>query len=433
MRLHFALVLGLVVLGGCNLSIPNGLFGCGQPTDCPTGYFCWSSDSRCYDSKEPECAPRTCAQVIADFASLGIPIECGALPDGCEGSIECGGCPPGEACGANGQNFLCGCEENSCANFGGGAECGVVPTRCGGDEQAVFCGACLGAQVCVDNRCVCPPGVNCVEGCGDRCKDEEVCVDGECCEPSYPCADNECSPPSGLPDGCGGVAQCPACGDSEDCVLSEDLVFQCLGDCTCEAQDVECGNATICGSPTLCGSCQDNGFGDGFHCQGGRCVCEDRYELNDSLEKASLLCGAGAGTNCMQDVWGMEVSATLHGSQDVDNYELRVLHAPTPIVAQIPGSWNDRQLYMAYICPKGDDGLGECSGSEEEIQGIKFCFSQGEGIGIERQCDSGPSGGPEGEIGTLLVGVTSNRSQTECDPYELHIFATYQPEIPLGF
>ncbi len=144
MRLHFGLLLGLVVLGGCNLSIPNGLFGCGQPTDCPTGYFCWGSDSRCYDSKEPECAPRTCAQVIADFASLGIPIECGALPDGCEGSIECGGCPPGEACGANGQNFLCGCEENSCANFGGGAECGVVPTRCGGDEQAVFCGACLG-------------------------------------------------------------------------------------------------------------------------------------------------------------------------------------------------------------------------------------------------------------------------------------------------
>ena len=88
---------------------------------------------------------------------------------------------------------------------------------------------------------------------------------------------------------------------------------------------------------------------------------------------------------------------------------------------------------MAYICPNGDDGLGECSGWEEEIEGIKFCFSEGEGIGIERQCNSGPSGGTEGEIGTLLVGVTSNGSQTECDPYELHIFATYQPEIPLGF
>ena len=244
MRLRLTLVFGIVLLGGCNLSIPNGLFGCGQPADCPSGYFCWSSDSRCYDSKEPECAPRSCEEIIADFAALGIPIECGALPDGCEGSIECGGCPEGEACGANGQNFVCGCEENSCANFAGGAECGVIPTRCGGEEQAVFCGACLGSQVCVENRCICPTGADCGEGCGNRCSPEEVCVEGECCEPTYPCAENECSPPGGFPDGCGGVTQCPSCRDGEDCVLSNELVFECLGDCTCEAQGVECGNAT---------------------------------------------------------------------------------------------------------------------------------------------------------------------------------------------
>ena len=40
MRLRFTLVFGIIVLGGCNLSIPNGLFGCGQPADCPSGYFC---------------------------------------------------------------------------------------------------------------------------------------------------------------------------------------------------------------------------------------------------------------------------------------------------------------------------------------------------------------------------------------------------------
>ena len=222
MRLRFALILGLVVLGGCDLAVPNGLFGCGQPTDCPSGYFCWNSDSRCYDSNEPACVPKTCDQVIGDFASLGIPIECGSLPDGCEGSIECGGCAEGSVCGANGQNFICGCEENTCANFAGGVECGVIPTRCGGQQDSDLLRQLLGrVLVCLDNECVCPPGVNCDTGCGDRCVGQEVCVDGQCCEPTYPCADNECSPPGGLPDGCGGVAQCPPCGNGEDCVLSE--------------------------------------------------------------------------------------------------------------------------------------------------------------------------------------------------------------------
>ncbi len=77
-----ALSLGLILLGGCNLAIPNGLFGCGQQSDCPSGYFCWSSDSRCYDAQEPGCVPESCDQVIAEFASLGISIACGSLPDG---------------------------------------------------------------------------------------------------------------------------------------------------------------------------------------------------------------------------------------------------------------------------------------------------------------------------------------------------------------
>ena len=36
----------LLGLGGCELLLKNGVFACGQPSDCPTGYFCWSSDNR---------------------------------------------------------------------------------------------------------------------------------------------------------------------------------------------------------------------------------------------------------------------------------------------------------------------------------------------------------------------------------------------------
>jgi hypothetical protein len=427
MRFGFALIVALVALGGCDLTIPNGLFGCGQPSDCPTDYFCWSSDSRCYDTKEPECVPKTCDEVISDFASLGISIECGALPDGCDGSIECGSCPAGTVCGANGENFACGCEENSCANYGSGAECGVVPTRCGGQAEAIFCGDCLGDGFeCVQNECVCPPGVDCGGGCGGSCADGEVCVGGECCEPSYPCAQNECSPPGGLPNGCGGFTQCPACGNGEDCVLSDNLRYQCLGDCTCEAQGVECGSTSICGSPTLCGTCADNGFEPGYHCESGRCVCEDSFEYNDSFETFSLICGESLGINCMQAAWSVDVQATLHDSRDVDYYALRVLDARTPIIAQAYNGKSKRVLSMTYLCPDGFDGLDKCSGSTEKIDGIEFCIAEGDWIGIERRCD----GDLSSQVGTVLVGVESRQFAGDCDPYGLKVLATYGTEIP---
>jgi len=429
MRLRLALVLGLVALGGCDLAVPNGLFGCGQPTDCPSGYFCWNSDSRCYETKEPECVPKTCDQVMADFAALGIAIECGSLPDGCDGSIECGGCAEGSVCGANGQNFICGCEENTCASFVGGAECGPVPTRCGGQEQAIFCGNCLGdGVVCVDNKCECPAGVDCAD-CGGRCTGAEVCVDGQCCEPTYPCADNECAPAEGLPDGCGGLTQCPPCANGEDCVLSEASVYECVGDCTCEAQGVECGNASICGSPTPCGTCADNGFDTGYHCEAGRCVCEDSFEFNDSFQSSALVCGEKTGLNCMQDAWGIDIQATLHSDKDIDYYELEVLDARTPIFVQAYGGLSDRILSLTYLCPDGSEGLDKCSGSTDSIEGIKFCIGENDAVGIERRCDTSAGS----EIGTVRVGVEAKEFRTDCDGYGLNIFATYGTEIPVEF
>ena len=426
MRSRLTVILAVVTLCGCDISIPNGLFGCGQPTDCPSGYFCWNSDSRCYDAKEPGCVPKTCDQVIGEFASLGIAIECGALPDGCDGSIECGGCAAGDVCGANGQNFICGCDENTCASYGDGTECGAIPTRCGGEDATIFCGGCLGKFVCFQNECVCPAGVDCELECGDRCVGEEICVDGQCCEPTYPCTQNDCSPPGGLPDGCGGVAHCPSCTNGEDCVLSDDLVYECLGDCTCQAQGVECGNATICGSPTLCGTCADNGFAEGYRCETGLCVCEDAFEYNDSFDTFALVCGEGTGFDCMQAAWGIDLQATLHDSGDVDFYALRVLDAPTSIVAQAFGGSSDRVLYMTYICPNGGGGLSGCSGSVASVQGVEFCVALGDTIGIQRRC--GLSVGSD--VGTVLVGVEADVFRADCDPYGLNIFATFGNSVP---
>ncbi len=431
MRLRLSLMLALTFLAGCEVAVPNGLFGCGQQSDCPSGYYCWSSDSRCYDAPEPQCEPKSCDQVLAEFASLGIEIECGSLPDGCEGSIECGGCPEGSVCGANGQSFACGCEENTCASVDGGVECGLVPRRCGDVEEAIFCGNCFGEEVCQENRCVCPSGVNCDDGCEGRCGPGEVCVEGECCEPLYPCSQNECSPPGGLPDGCGGVANCPPCaGEGESCVLSDELIYECVGDCTCEAQGVECGSATICGSPKLCGTCEDNGFGEGFRCQSGRCVCEDPFEYNDDFDNFSLICGEGTGISCDQPAWGVEVQATFHHEEDIDLYALQVLDSDTSLFAHVNaqfGSSDEQYVYMAYICPDGQDGIEFCFGPQDEIDGITFCTSDGESVGLVRRCEpQGPFG-----LGTVLVGIEP-KDFNQCNPYELTILATYTPEPPGG-
>jgi hypothetical protein len=414
MRLRLALIVSMTTLAACDVSIPNGLFACGQLSDCPADYFCWSSDSRCYDTKEPACEPKTCEQVISEFAGLGISIECGSLPDGCDGSIQCGNCPEGTVCGANGKNFTCGCAENTCASYGGGAECGFIPSQCGAEEQ-IFCGDCFGDYVCLDNRCACPPGATCDPGCPGG-------------EPLYPCSKNECSPPGGLPDGCGGVSHCPACSNGEDCVLSSQLRYECVGDCTCEAAGVECGSATICGSPALCGTCADNDFGAGYRCESGRCVCEDQFEPNDSFDNFALVCGEGAGLQCLQEAWSVDVPATLHSKADVDYYALRVLDASTPIIAQISGGQSKHVLYMTYLCPDGREGMVDCSASTDSMEDLKFCIGAGNAMGIQRRCDDSSS-----QIGTVLVGVRASEFEGDCDPYQLKVFATYEVPLLISF
>ncbi|MBX3246273.1 MAG: hypothetical protein KF901_03745 [Myxococcales bacterium] len=92
----------------------------------------------------PTCTPRTCE-------ALGI--ECGLAGDGCGGSIDCGPCPEGSACGAGGVPNVCSapCPPLSCADHD--AECGEVSDGCGG---VLDCGDCEAPDVCgfsEPNRC----------------------------------------------------------------------------------------------------------------------------------------------------------------------------------------------------------------------------------------------------------------------------------------
>jgi hypothetical protein len=80
------------------------------------------------------CTPQTCE-------SLGK--DCGIVQVGCGMEQNCGSCPQGLTCGANGVSNVCGCQIVTCEDLN--AECGTINDGCG---SSVSCGACPASQVC---------------------------------------------------------------------------------------------------------------------------------------------------------------------------------------------------------------------------------------------------------------------------------------------
>ena len=129
----------------------NGTLNCGV---CGGGQLC--SSGACVDEPvsvppPPSCTPASCQ-------SLGA--ECGAPSDGCDGTLNCGGCGAGQLC----SNNVCvdppvtppppppACVPTSCQALG--AECGVRSNGCGG---TLNCGGCGAGQSCSNSLCIDPP------------------------------------------------------------------------------------------------------------------------------------------------------------------------------------------------------------------------------------------------------------------------------------
>ena len=132
----------------------------------------------------PPCLPRTCSELHA---------ECGKVPDGCDGQLDCGTCETG-ICGGGGRN-KCGddpCSPRSCMDLG--ASCGEISDTCGGTVQ---CGRCVQPETCggggMSKKCGCMP-LTCPEinaECGmasDGCGHMIDC--GACTEAGKTCAGN---------------------------------------------------------------------------------------------------------------------------------------------------------------------------------------------------------------------------------------------------
>ena len=243
-------------------------------SNCKEGYT-WAdpSDSTNYNCVALEgdaCVPTTCTEQNAN---------CGTLPDGCNGTLDCGECPVGQNCGAAGPN-LCGegeCIPTTCAQVG--AECGSISDGCG---NILDCGGCPSGETCgaiTANQCdvVCVP-TTCDEQnaeCGtisDGCSgtlDCGACPAGETCGADAPnqCGEGPCVPTTcaaqgaqcgSIPDGCSGTLDCGECGPGQVCgsVTANICSDIPCTPTTCAAQSATCGTiADGCGSTLNCGSC----------------------------------------------------------------------------------------------------------------------------------------------------------------------------------
>ncbi|MCO4762984.1 MAG: hypothetical protein KC502_15820, partial [Myxococcales bacterium] len=134
------------------------------------------------------CPPKTCASAGAN---------CGTMPDGCGGTLNCGQCTGGQVCGAGN---ICGntpCQKQTCQQVS--AACGTATDGCGGTQS---CGDCSGGQACQSNQCICQPktcqqvGATCGKvdnGCGGSI-DCGVCATCELgCPQSFSCNGGACT------------------------------------------------------------------------------------------------------------------------------------------------------------------------------------------------------------------------------------------------
>ena len=171
-----------------------------------------------------ECAATTCEAAGAD---------CGTIPDGCGGTLECGSCMPPATCGGGGTPNVCGgaCQPTTCATEG--KNCGSIPDGCGG---MLTCGSCEEPESCGGGG---TPNV-----CGGGCSLTTCAEQGKDC--------------GTISDGCEGPLECGSCTEPATCGGSG--IPNVCGTCaptTC--QTGQCGRLQDgCGGTIECGTCEND-------------------------------------------------------------------------------------------------------------------------------------------------------------------------------
>jgi hypothetical protein len=98
---------------------------------------CASDDADKTNTDAASCTPTTC---------IAAGKNCGSMPDGCGGVLQCGSCTGSDVCGGGGVSNVCGagsCTPTTCAAEG--KNCGTISDGCG---DVLSCGSCTGPETC---------------------------------------------------------------------------------------------------------------------------------------------------------------------------------------------------------------------------------------------------------------------------------------------
>jgi hypothetical protein len=248
------------IADGCGSTVDCGGCGDGEVCGLTEANMCAGIDDVCVRvSDEVACADK----------------QCGVEGDGCGGTIDCGTCDDGEACGLvtayqcapipGGSPTECAARIESCAEVG--ATCGIIGNGCGG---TINCDAESGG---------------CEDGflCGNDPEQPFTCAAYDACEPID--AETACQGTCGVVgDGCGGSYTCEVegfgCTGADTCG-GGGVAFECgQGDdysCDPDIDTVACAGKTCgfagdgCGTAIDCSSLPGNGCGSNEQCKNGQC------------------------------------------------------------------------------------------------------------------------------------------------------------------
>jgi hypothetical protein len=260
--------------------------GCGgqsNVTDCGP---CSASGTACnpfFNKCEPTCTPPSVSALCA-AAKTARNVECGVITDGCGAYVDCGGCPPGMACGAQGEPNRCQPKEKSNECLAAGRECGDLTSECGG---TVNCGTCTAPDVCNPNGKCGPPctpktcaqvgnpacgGVD--DGCGGQkfCNDcpnatEYVCIMNMCCKKRTCAVDYAGKCGTMLDDGCGGTVNCGCASGACTTTMPGMQGTCCVNTAVCPANACNTSVTNTCTGAMIPCNCPATSF-----CNNGTCM-----------------------------------------------------------------------------------------------------------------------------------------------------------------
>ncbi len=220
----------------------------------------------------PPCQSKTCAQALPTGQI------CGAVSDGCKGTLNCA-CPGGGKCVGG---TTC-CQKKTCSQLVSAGQCGTkLDDGCGGTVN-----------------CNCPNGQN--------CPGAEKTVN-TCCQPKT-CGDFPGQCGQNLADGCGGVVQC-GCGGGQSCIVGgppgtivgDNQPGTCCAETACTSGTCNTTVNSVCvsGSSFTCNNCPSGQICNGTTCcqPSGSCNGQCGITVPQGCGLPDLNCGCNAPFVC---------------------------------------------------------------------------------------------------------------------------------------